>query len=52
VTGASLPTNGWTFWKFRDWQTAKLMEIDVLRQKYQRKSRSSYRDAAERFRRR
>ena len=27
-------TNGWTFWKFRDSETGKLIEIDVLRQKY------------------
>jgi hypothetical protein len=27
-------TNGWTFWKFRDPETGKLVEIDVLRQKF------------------
>jgi len=27
-------TNGWNFWKFRDAETGKLTEIDVLRQKY------------------
>lgn len=27
-------TNGWTFWKFRDTETGRLIEIDVLRQKY------------------
>ncbi len=27
-------TNGWTFWKFRDAETGKLIEIDVLRQKH------------------
>jgi hypothetical protein len=27
-------TNGWTFWKFRDPETGRLIEIDALRQKY------------------
>lgn len=27
-------TNGWTFWKFRESETGKLIEIDVLRRKY------------------
>jgi predicted type IV restriction endonuclease len=27
-------TNGWTFWKFRDPESGKLMEIDVLRKKF------------------
>jgi hypothetical protein len=31
-------TNGWTFWKFQDSATGKLMEIDVLRQKYLKRS--------------
>jgi len=29
-------TNGWTFWKFRDPETGKLVEIDALRQQYRR----------------
>jgi Restriction Enzyme Adenine Methylase Associated len=31
-------TNGWTFWKLRDLETGKLIEIDVLRQKYLKRS--------------
>ena len=31
-------TNGWTFWKFRDSETGRLIEIDVLRQKYLKRS--------------
>jgi len=31
-------TNGWTFWKFQDPETGKLLEIDVLRQKYLKRS--------------
>jgi hypothetical protein len=27
-------TNGWTFWKYRDERTGKLIEIDELRKKY------------------
>jgi hypothetical protein len=27
-------TNGWVFWKYRDSQTGRLEEIDVLRQRY------------------
>jgi hypothetical protein len=27
-------TNGWRFWKYRDWETGKLKDIDVLRQRY------------------
>jgi hypothetical protein len=27
-------TNGWVFWKYRDWETGRLEEIDVLRQRY------------------
>jgi hypothetical protein len=27
-------TNGWTFWKYRDERTGKLVEIDELRKKY------------------
>lgn len=27
-------TNGWVFWKYRDLQTGRLEEIDVLRQRY------------------
>ncbi len=27
-------TNGWVFWKYRDHETGKLHEIDVLRQRY------------------
>lgn len=32
-------TNGWTFWKFQDPETGKLLEVDVLRQKYLKRSR-------------
>ena len=32
-------TNGWTFWRFRDPQTGKLLEIDDLRQKYLKRNR-------------
>jgi len=32
-------TNGWSFWRFQDPQTAKLLEIDVLRQKYLKRNR-------------
>lgn len=31
-------TNGWIFWKFRDSETGKLTEINVLRQKYLKRS--------------
>ena len=31
-------TNGWTFWKFCDPETGKLIEIDALRQKYLKSS--------------
>ena len=27
-------TNGWVFWKYRDWETGRLEEIDLLRQRY------------------
>jgi hypothetical protein len=27
-------TNGWTFWKYYDSQTGKLVEIDRLRRQY------------------
>jgi hypothetical protein len=32
-------TNGWTFRKFQDPETGKLLEVDVLRQKYLKRSR-------------
>jgi hypothetical protein len=32
-------TNGWIFWRFRDSETGELLEIDVLRQKYLKRSR-------------
>ena len=32
-------TDGWTFWRYPDPQTRKLLEIDVLRQKYLKRSR-------------
>jgi Restriction Enzyme Adenine Methylase Associated/Type I restriction enzyme R protein N terminus (HSDR_N) len=31
-------TNGWIFWKFQGPETGKLLEIDVLRQKYLKRS--------------
>ena len=33
------PTNGWTFWKYRDLGTGKLLAMSVLRQRYLERNR-------------